>query len=558
MSTNEPVKNSNTVGSGPLRAVIYVAKSSEDKHGSISTQIEDGQELAESEGWQVVGTYKDEAVSAYKRNRGPGLLRAMVECERVAGEHGQAVLIVQHSDRLARGDVKRAKHLVQYAIWALEHDVTIRSCQDPQTFGDLLYAVVTGQRNHEDSARKSSATRDGLKRRKGRGDPVGPLPLGYRVEQKVVDGVAVTSRVSDPATVPVVRSIFESIEKGASPGTVARRLNLAGVKTKRGKTWEARAIRRIAENPVFAGEGGYPRLVTPEQAARTRAALRRMDPAAVQRRKGGRAPQDDSFLLRGIARCGVCDSAMWVRRGGSKRVYVCRHRRQGTRVCNAQPVPAAPAEEHVLAHLTAFVGDAREWALEQVRAHEEERASRKRALDELRREAAELDRKRRAVMDDYSAATAENDPKARYILEALDMLDGEATALARQVAEAEAELGEWQEASEDEALALLRGLLDVVQGRVSHARGAAALHDALASVMAGIWLRYDGGRLKAEFRMADTAKPASEAEKQRIMHLLKHMKPPDPFTDHEGRFEFRSTPPSTFVYVQPVSSQICL
>ncbi len=35
-------------------AVIYAAKSTEDKHGSIPTQIEDCRALAAREGWEVV------------------------------------------------------------------------------------------------------------------------------------------------------------------------------------------------------------------------------------------------------------------------------------------------------------------------------------------------------------------------------------------------------------------------------------------------------------------------------------------------------------------------
>lgn len=195
---------------------------------------------------------------------------------------------------------------------------------------------------------------------------------------------------------------------------------------------------------------------------------------------------------------------------------------RGTGVCKAQPVLATLAEEHLLSHLTAFVGDRETWALEQVRQHEHDRDRRQRALEQLRREAAEHDRRRRLVLEDYSAAAAENDPKARYVLEVLQVLDGEATDLARRVADAEAQLSEWEEASEDEALALLRGLLDVVHGRITHAQGTTALHDALASVLAGIWLSYDGERLLAEFRMADTATAPTEAGRQRIAYLFEH------------------------------------
>ena len=52
-----------------------------------------------------------------------------------------------------------ARHAVEIGLWALKNDVTVRTVQDPETFRDLLYAVVTGQRNHEDSRRKGLASR---------------------------------------------------------------------------------------------------------------------------------------------------------------------------------------------------------------------------------------------------------------------------------------------------------------------------------------------------------------------------------------------------------------
>src|SRR3954451_17425020 len=106
----------------PGVGVIYAAKSTEDRHGSIPTQLEDCRALAERDGLEVVGEYSDEAASAFKGDRGPGLARAVAHAEREG-----CALIVQHSDRLARGDARRARHLVEYALWAIKAGVTIHS-----------------------------------------------------------------------------------------------------------------------------------------------------------------------------------------------------------------------------------------------------------------------------------------------------------------------------------------------------------------------------------------------------------------------------------------------
>src|SRR4051812_22334564 len=107
-------------------AVIYAAKSTADVRGSIPDQIADCRALARgtSMALEVVGEYSDEAASAYKGNRGAGLVRALQHAEREG-----ATLIVQHSDRLARGDGDQARHLVELVLWARKAGVTLRSVQ---------------------------------------------------------------------------------------------------------------------------------------------------------------------------------------------------------------------------------------------------------------------------------------------------------------------------------------------------------------------------------------------------------------------------------------------
>lgn len=166
--------------------VIYAAKSTIDKHGSIPTQIEDCRKVAKREKWEVVAVHQDEAASAYSGDRGDGLARALEECERLAHERRTCCLIVQHSDRLARGDGREAKHLVEYAIWAIKTGVRIVSVQDPEMLPQgemaLLLAAVGGMRNHQDSKRKSESVQNGLRTRARVEGKLcgGQRPYGYR------------------------------------------------------------------------------------------------------------------------------------------------------------------------------------------------------------------------------------------------------------------------------------------------------------------------------------------------------------------------------------------
>ena len=68
--------------------------------------------VAEREGWEVDSEHSDEAKSSYSGNRGPGLEDAMKRAEELA----PCRLVVQHSSRLARGDARRARHLVEVVL----------------------------------------------------------------------------------------------------------------------------------------------------------------------------------------------------------------------------------------------------------------------------------------------------------------------------------------------------------------------------------------------------------------------------------------------------------
>jgi hypothetical protein len=109
--------------SDEIPCILYAAKSTEDPRGSIPDQLRECRAGIERESSRAVaGEYTDEAVSAFTRSRGPGLVEAMRHAEELAQE-GAVELWAQHSDRLARGDGRSARHAVEIALWALKRDV---------------------------------------------------------------------------------------------------------------------------------------------------------------------------------------------------------------------------------------------------------------------------------------------------------------------------------------------------------------------------------------------------------------------------------------------------
>jgi hypothetical protein len=359
-----------------IACVIYAAKSTEDRRGSIPGQISECRAAIDAEpGRSIVGEYTDEAFSAFRRNRGPGLAEAMQHTEDLAEERGTAELWVQHSDRVARGDGRSARHTVEIALWALKRDVKVRTIQDPDTFRDLLYAVVTGQRNHEDSRRKGLASVAGRRRAAARGDFIGYKPDGYRLAITIDDHGFVTKRMEiDPDRRPAIEMIFRMALAGKRPGAIASSLNTAGWQTKpffRGGTpssWRAGRIMDVLRNPryaalaVFDGEmvarGHWPAYLTERQHTRIREELDKGRPTKKPR-------QRETYLLARLATCGRCGSRMYALTGQLRadgtfaRRYMCANHRShhDTRRCQATCVEADLLEAMLVANLRVLLFD---------------------------------------------------------------------------------------------------------------------------------------------------------------------------------------------------------
>src|SRR5205085_1446031 len=153
-------------------------------------------------------------------------------------------------------------HMGEVYFWARRHGVRLRSVQDDSNLEDALRAVLIGERNTEDSARKSQATRAGKRRRFERGDSAGPLPFGYRLVnatddhgQLVTDGDRIVKRrVPHPDEAPVVLRMFGMLDDGHGFGEITRWVNGQGVRTKRGNRFGRSRVREILRNPWYAGK----------------------------------------------------------------------------------------------------------------------------------------------------------------------------------------------------------------------------------------------------------------------------------------------------------------
>jgi DNA invertase Pin-like site-specific DNA recombinase len=335
-------------------AILYAAKSTKDEKGSIATQLGDAEAAALAEGRAIAGSYEDENESAYHGNRGPELEAALDHAERIGAE-----LWVQHSDRLARGDGVKARHLVQLVFEAKARGIRLRSVEDDASLENVVMAAVMGERNTEDSRRKAAATKAGMDRKRQRGEYIGHRPYGYKWERDEKDDRQI---VPDPDQAPIIRRIFKEYLAGQSQKAIARNLTRDKVPTSRGGTrWYSGTIRQILARPLYAGwipdgkggvlEGIHEPMISREEWNQVED-LRK----AKARGPGRGRPVAGRHLFRGgFLRCGACGGALIPRTMPNRasppsEIYLCFTRHCDLDECSQGPIRRVEIDGAVLAY----------------------------------------------------------------------------------------------------------------------------------------------------------------------------------------------------------------
>jgi len=478
------------------RAIVYAAKSTSDPRGSIPTQLQDGRAMAAREAWEIDGEYADEAASAWSGDRGPQLAAAIAHAERIA----PCVLVVQHSDRLARGDGLKARHLGELYFWALKAGVELRSVQDDATFTNPLLAFAMGERNAEDSRRKSLAVAAGMKRVAAAGRPSGgPRPYGYRYaagELVVVEAEAV-----------IVRRIFSDFAGGRSLSAIARDLYREAVPTLRGGPWRQSTVSGILRNPVYVGRirydgaifsGQHQPLVEEDRWRRVQ------DLLEARPQKGRGRPTVGLHLFRGgLLRC-ECGEAMVPRTNGGYQMYYCNGRSKlGPDFCDMPHLRRADIDQAVYRYFEQVgldieatrrtIADARDRKLAEIRALHEQAT----------REARLADERLARVRRDYTDGRLDADDWHEF-REELGAERAAAHAEVARLAEQQREVEGWGELRDAEAdtLRRLSELRALIAGEVNDADGLEAVRAALTRMFEQFVIRRQSPRVHVELIVA--------------------------------------------------------
>lgn len=223
-----------------MAAYCRVSTDREAQLESLENQKRFFADFAEKQGHELVKIYADEGISG-RQMKGRGQFLQML---RDAEEGAFDLVTVKDISRFSRNTVdflsafRRLKSL-GVAVWFLSGSQGL--------LGDSEFVLtIFGALAQEESANLSRRVKFGKQEGAKRGR-VPPELYGYdRVD-------ALTLRVN-PAEGEAVKNIFSwYTREGMGCRAIALRLTALGIPAKRGGDWNAKGVRRILGNPVYAG-----------------------------------------------------------------------------------------------------------------------------------------------------------------------------------------------------------------------------------------------------------------------------------------------------------------
>jgi len=365
----------------PLRAAIY-CRISQDRSGEglgVERQQEKCLALAETEGWEVVGIYVDDNVSAYSGSVRPKFDELLGDIE--AGKID--AVLAWHVDRLYRGfnDLERIVKVIR------KTKVVVRTVMagdvDLSTAAGVLIAEVFTSISKHESAQKGERIRAKHAQSARMGLAHGGMrPYGYERVSNKPGTLAIVD-----AEAAIIREAATRVLAGESVRAVVLDFQRRDVPTVRGGPWRPKALADILRSPRIAGirpTGGAPGAAATWPEIVDTAIWRRLT-AVLNNPTRGRMPR--SYLLAGTLFCGRCGcrlySASSRNQGVVRRRYHCRPEEPSA--CGRLSVEAKVVE----AYVTGLVfGAAQSADLGQVRSERrsEDQARLAASLDEDERQ----------------------------------------------------------------------------------------------------------------------------------------------------------------------------
>ena len=228
-----------------MKAVGYIRVSTEEqaREGiSLEAQEDKIKKYADLHNLELVGVISDEGKSGKDLNR-EGIQKVITLCKDRSVDH----LIVYKMDRLTRRllDLLTLIEEVFKPNKVQFHSITEKI--DTATAQGKFFLAIMGAMAQMERDLISERTREALRYKIGKGEPVGSPPLGFEAIEKEL------KKTQDELV--VVREIFK-LKKGRGKNKlslrqIANRLNEQMIPTKRGGRWYAATIRYILRNSRY-------------------------------------------------------------------------------------------------------------------------------------------------------------------------------------------------------------------------------------------------------------------------------------------------------------------
>ena len=255
----EGISNYNSVNKKRVAAYCRVSTLHNDQLISLETQkVHYENYIKSNDEWEFVGLYFDEGITGTKKDKRPGLMKLIADCEK-----GDVDFIITKSiSRFSR----RTTDCLDMIRRLLELNITVlfekENINTSTMDSELMLSVLSSMAESESKSISENLTW-GVRQRYMNGTfVISYPPYGY----ENVNG----EMVIDPIKAEVVKRIFKEALNGAGTRAIAKILNESGIPSRKGGEWTGSSVNAILSNEKYTGDAIFQKTYTDENYKRHR------------------------------------------------------------------------------------------------------------------------------------------------------------------------------------------------------------------------------------------------------------------------------------------------
>ena len=361
--------NSTLTPKTQLRCAIYTRKSSEEgleqEFNSLDAQRLAGENYIASqqhEGWVLVPQHYDDGGYSGGNLERPGLKRLFQDIR----DNQIDCIVVYKIDRLTRSLLDFTRIIALFDEYNVSFVSVTQSFNTSNSMGRLMLNVLLSFAQYEREL-TGERIRDKVDASKKQGMWMGgTIPLGYDVNDRKL--------VINEAEAKIIRLLYQQFLETQSLISVVRDINALGLRTKHwisnagivhsGRAFEKKNVRRILQNPMYRGKvrhkgqdynGQHEAIIDEKTWQQVQACFSQRE-----RPPGIGARRTTVPLLKGLIRCGECDTCMIPtythKQGKQYRYYLCEHQHRGMQDnCAIGRIAAGVIETVVIKQVTRLL-----------------------------------------------------------------------------------------------------------------------------------------------------------------------------------------------------------